>query len=66
MPDNARPPRHLVDPDTRPTLGVRTVMAEVEEIARARNLEGARVAYKQNDRGEYVVALIFKGFRRGD
>jgi hypothetical protein len=59
MPDNTRPPRHLVDPDPRPTLGVRAVMAAVEEVARAKKLVAFRVAYKRNAQGEHVVALIF-------
>jgi hypothetical protein len=59
MPDNTRPPRHLVDPDPRPTLGVRALMAAVEEVARAKGLREFRVGYKRNDRDEHVVALIF-------
>jgi hypothetical protein len=59
MPDNTRPPRHLVDTDPRPTLGVRAVMSAVEDLARARHLAGFRVAYKPNAQGEHVVALIF-------
>jgi len=59
VPDNTRPPRQLVDPDPRPTLGVRALMSAIEELARARELSGFRVAYKQNARGEHVVALIF-------
>jgi hypothetical protein len=59
VPDNTRPPRHLVDPDPRPTLAVRALMGAIEELARAKQLAGFRVAYKQNARGEHVVALIF-------
>ena len=59
MPDNTRPPRHLVDPDPRPTLGVRAVMNAIEELAQVRGLQGSRVAYKRNSQGEHVVALIF-------
>jgi hypothetical protein len=59
VPDNTRPPRNLVDPDPRPTLGERAVMNEVEELARARGLERFRVAYKRNARDEHVIALIF-------
>jgi hypothetical protein len=59
MPDNTRPPRSLVDPDERPTLGARALMAAVEELAKARGLIGCRVAYKRNAKGEHVVALIF-------
>jgi hypothetical protein len=58
VPDNTRPPRHLLDPDPRPTLGIRAVMRAVEELARERGLRGARVAYKRNDRDEHVIALI--------
>jgi len=50
---------HLVDPDPRPTLGVRAVMNAIEQLAQVRGLQGFRVAYKQNSRGEHVVALIF-------
>jgi hypothetical protein len=59
MPDNTRPPRNLVDPDTRPTLGVRALMSAVEEVVKAQSLVGCRVAYKRNGRGEHVVAIIF-------
>jgi hypothetical protein len=59
MPDNTRPPRNLIDPDRRPTLGVRAVMTAVEELARARGLEGFRVLYKRNSAEQHVVALIF-------
>jgi hypothetical protein len=59
MPDNTRPPRHLIDPDPRPTLGIRAVMDAVEEVARAKKLVDFRVAYKRNSQGEHVVALIF-------
>ena len=57
MPDNLRPPRH--PPDDSPTLGVRAIMAAVEELAKARGIVKARVAYKKNAQGEHVVALIF-------
>jgi hypothetical protein len=59
VPDNARPPRHLVDPDSRPPLGVRALMSAVEDFVRGRKLVGARIAYKRNARGEHVVAIIF-------
>jgi hypothetical protein len=59
MPDNTRPPRLKLDPDPRPTLGVRAVMSEVERLAKQRGLDGARVLYKANARGEHVVALIW-------
>jgi hypothetical protein len=64
MPDNTRPPRHLVDPDQRPTLGDRALMGAVEELARARGLVDARVAFKRNASGENVVAIIYKGHKR--
>jgi hypothetical protein len=57
--DNTRPPRNLVDPDRRPTLGVKAVMSAVEELAKARGIVGFRVAYKRNPAEEHVVALIF-------
>ncbi|MDP8999939.1 MAG: hypothetical protein M3O46_07490 [Myxococcota bacterium] len=59
MPDNTRPPRYLIDPDQRPTLGVRVLMTAVEEMARAKAIQRFRVVYKMNDRGEHVIALIF-------
>ena len=60
MPDNTRPPRNLIDPDPRPTLAVRAMMNAVEELARQRGLGSkARVLYKQNAKGEHVIALIF-------
>jgi hypothetical protein len=34
----------------------------IEELARAQELERFRVAYKQNARGELVVALILESF----
>lgn len=58
VPDNTRPPRHLPQEDP-PTLIVRAVMHSIEELAKARHLVGARVAYKKNAQGEHVVALIF-------
>jgi hypothetical protein len=58
-PDNTGPPRSLVDEDERPTLGVRATMAAIEELAKARGIVGARVAYKRNARGEHVVAIIW-------
>jgi hypothetical protein len=57
MPDNTRPPRHFLD--DRPTLGARAIMSDIEELAKARKLVDARVAYKKNAKGEHVVALIF-------
>lgn len=42
-----------------PTLGARVLMGEIERIARAKHLVGYRVAYKQNAKGEHVVALIY-------
>jgi hypothetical protein len=59
MPDNTRPPRNLVDPDVRPTLGVRALMSAVENVVKAQCLVGYRIAYKRNGRGEHVVAIIF-------
>jgi hypothetical protein len=51
------------DPDPRPPLGARPILDELRQIAEARGLQKARVAYKQNARGEHVVALIFEGFQ---
>jgi ribosomal protein L35AE/L33A len=42
-----------------PTLGARVLMAEIDQIAKAKHLVGHRVAYKMNDKGEHVIALIF-------
>lgn len=64
MPDNTRPPRNLGNDDQQPNLGTRALMRAVEELAAARSLAGARVAYKRNAKGEHVVALIFAGFER--
>ncbi len=58
MPDNTRPRRNL-HLDQGPNLGTRALMNEIDDLAKARNLVGARVAYKVNARGEHVVALIF-------
>jgi hypothetical protein len=44
-------------------MGARPIMEELAQIARSRGLRGARVAYKQNARGEHVIALIFEGFQ---
>jgi hypothetical protein len=51
------------DPDPRAPMGARPIIAEIAESARSRGLRGARVAYKQNARGEHVIALIFEGFQ---
>lgn len=59
MPDNTRPPRHLVDPDTQPSLLCQAVMHAVGDVAKAKGLEGARVLFKRNARGENVVAVIW-------
>lgn len=63
MPDNTRPPRNPHD-DQGPNLGTRALMHAVEELAKARGVVGARVAYKMNAKGEHVVALIFTSFER--
>jgi hypothetical protein len=34
-------------------------MAAVDQVAKSKALEGARVVYKLNASGEHVVALIF-------
>jgi hypothetical protein len=61
MPDNTRPPRN-VHQDDGPNLGTRALMHAIRDLASARGLVGARVAYKVNARGEHVVALIFSSF----
>ncbi len=63
MPDNTRPPRNLVDPDHRPSLGVKTTMQAIEDLARARGIVGFRVLYKRNANDEHVVALIYPSQR---
>jgi hypothetical protein len=62
MPDNQRP--RNPHQDNRPNLGTRALMNAIDELAKARGLVGARVAYKRNARGEHVVALIFQSFER--
>jgi hypothetical protein len=59
MPDNVRPPRSIVDADHRPSLGAQVIMREIEQIATRQRLQGYRVAYKRNAKGEHVVALLF-------
>jgi hypothetical protein len=34
-------------------------MSAIEDVVRARNVAGARIAYKRNAQGEHVVAIIF-------
>jgi hypothetical protein len=63
MPDNTRPPRNPHQ-DEQPNLGTRALMNAIDELAKARGVAGARVAYKTNAKGEHVVALIFTGFER--
>jgi hypothetical protein len=63
MPDNTRPPRSAHQ-DQHPNLGTRALMTAIEELAKARGVAQARVAYKTNAKGEHVVALIFSSFER--
>jgi hypothetical protein len=63
MPDNTRPPRSPHH-DQQPNLGTRALMNAIEELAKARGIAGARVAYKVNAKGEHLVALIFSSFER--
>jgi hypothetical protein len=37
---------------------MRALMNAVEELARSKGVDGFRVAYKRNARGEHVIALI--------
>jgi hypothetical protein len=46
-------------PEDGPTLGARVLMNEIDQLARAKHLVGHRVAYKMNDKGEHVVAVMF-------
>jgi hypothetical protein len=63
MPDNTRPPRSQHQ-NQQPNLGTRALMNAIDELAKARGVAGARVAYKMNAKGEHVVALIFSSFAR--
>ncbi len=60
-----RPPRRLLEPDQRPTLGDGAFMGAVEELPRAKGLADYRVAYKRNAKGDHVVAVIYMGHARG-
>jgi len=40
-------------------------MRAIEELAAARRLVDFRVAYKQNAKGEHVVALIYRSHQLG-
>ena len=53
-PVRPRPPRSPPS-DQSPTLGIRALMNAAPELAKARGLIGARVAYKVNARGEHVA-----------
>jgi hypothetical protein len=63
MPENSRSSRRLPD-DDKPNLGTKALMRQLEELATAKGLVNARVAYKRNAKDEHVVALIFEGFKR--
>jgi hypothetical protein len=41
------------------SLGVRALLNEIQNLAKARGFEGARVDSKVNGRGELVLALLF-------
>ena len=46
--------------DREPPTGLAwTLMLALQEIAKHRNLRGAQVDYRRNEKGEHVVALIF-------
>jgi hypothetical protein len=45
--------------DDVPTLGARALMNAIDELALKKCIAGYRVAYRMNDRGEHVVALIY-------
>jgi hypothetical protein len=60
---NARSPRRRQGDDT-PNLGTKALRRAIEDLAKARELVGARVGYKVNARGEHVVALIFESLKR--
>jgi hypothetical protein len=45
--------------DDVPTLGARALMNAIDELALRKCIAGYRLAYKMNDRGEHVVALIY-------
>jgi hypothetical protein len=42
-----------------PTLLARVLMQALMQLASERHLSGSRVVYRQNPKGEHVVALIF-------
>jgi hypothetical protein len=45
----------------QPTLLARVFMQEIEQLAQRHHLRGYyRVAYKRNEAGHHVVALIFE------
>ena len=45
--------------DDRPTLGAKVLMGQIRDLPFLRGLVGVRIAYKRNDRGEHVVAVIW-------
>jgi hypothetical protein len=52
------------DGDEGPPLGAKAFMARVRELAAAERFDSFEVAYKRNARGEHVVAVIWKEWRR--
>jgi len=47
-----------VSNDDYPPLMVRALMADLEDLAKRKELPASRVAYKRNEKGEHVIALI--------
>ncbi len=45
--------------DDRPPLGAKAFMEVVAALAASRGMKDYRVAYKQNAKGEHVVAVIW-------
>ncbi len=41
------------------TLLVKMLMAALDRLVRDKQVRGARIVYKQNARGEHVVAIVF-------
>ena len=48
--------------DDRPPLGVKALLEVIDGLAKSRGMKGYRVAYKQNAKGEHVVAVVFREF----
>ena len=45
--------------ENRTPLGAKAFMEVIDALAASRGMKGYRVAYKQNAKGEHVVAVIW-------